>query len=247
MTEQPTLYNSVAPLRNVSNLVTLTDRVMNRAYGLPGMACFYGFSGYGKTTAATYTANKFQANVVQVKSCWTARKLCQAILIDLGVKPRPTVADMVDQIAEALARSGRPLLIDDAQYLVARRMVEVIRDIYESSGAAIILIGEEQLPQELQRWESVHGRMMDWVAAVPAEIADVVHLARIYAPGIRVEADLQADIHRVTAGSIRRICSCLDKVAEVARVTGADAMSRAGWGTRGWPTGQAPAPRRAAA
>lgn len=247
MTDKPGLYNSVAPLRNVSNLVALVERVQNRAHGLPGMACFYGFSGFGKTTAATYAANHFQAYCVQVKSCWTSRKLCQAILTDLGLKPARTVPDMVDQVAEQLARTGRPLLIDDAQYLVARRMVEVLRDIYESSGAAIILIGEEQLPQELQRWESVHGRMMDWVAALPGEVRDVAMLARIYAPGIEITSDLAAEIHRTTAGSIRRICSCLDKVAEVARVQGLASMSRADWGTRAFPTGQAPAPRRAVA
>ncbi len=69
VTETPSLFNSVAPLRNVSNLVARIDRVHNRAYGLPGMACFYGVSGYVKTTAATYVTNKFRANVVQVKSC----------------------------------------------------------------------------------------------------------------------------------------------------------------------------------
>jgi DNA transposition AAA+ family ATPase len=221
--------------------------VQNRSHGLPGLACFYGFSGYGKTTAATYAANKFQAYCVQVKSCWTARKLCQAILIDLGVRPARTVPDMVDQVAEHLARSGRPLLIDDAQYTVSRRMVEVVRDIYESSGAAIVLIGEEQLPQELQRWESVHGRMLDWVAAVPADPADVGHLARIYAPGIEIDADLQAEVHRVTGGSIRRICACLDRIREMALTEDLGRVGRAAWGTRAFPTGQAPAPRRAAA
>ena len=51
-------------------------------------------------------------------------------------------------------------MIDEADYLVSRHMIEVIRDIYESSRATIILIGEEMLPQSLTRWERVHNRML---------------------------------------------------------------------------------------
>ena len=36
--------------------------------------------------------------------------------------------------------------------------------------AAIVLIGEELLPQKLQAWERFHGRILDWVAAEPGSI-----------------------------------------------------------------------------
>ena len=88
------LFNSVAPLRNVGALVELIDRVQKRGHGLPGMATFYGPSGYGKTTAAIYAANKYRAYQVQVKSAWTAKKLCTAILQDQGLQPARTIADM---------------------------------------------------------------------------------------------------------------------------------------------------------
>ena len=85
MSETNQLYNSVAPLRNVTALVTLIHRVKERALGLPGMATFYGYSGYGKTTAAVYAANKFNALQVQVKESWTGKKLCQAILGEMSL------------------------------------------------------------------------------------------------------------------------------------------------------------------
>lgn len=247
MTETTTLYNSVAPLRNVAALVGLIDRVQNRTHGLPGMATFYGFSGYGKTTAATYAANKFQAYHVQVKSVWTSKKLCEAILTELGVRPARVIGDMVDQIANQLARDGRPLLIDEADHLVKKRMIEVVRDIYESSGAAIILIGEERLPQDLQQWERVHGRMLDWVAAQPGTIEDVAALAPIYATGIEIDADLRKHLLATSSGSIRRICVNLERVKEFAQTRGLRAVAASDWGQRGFFTGQAPTPRRAVA
>lgn len=247
MTDRNGLYNSVAPLRNVAALVALIDRVKDRAHGLPGMATFYGPSGYGKTTAAVYAANRFQAFTVQVKSSWTARKLCEATLTDLGLKPHRTIADMVDQVSDHLAMTGRPLIIDEADFLLTRNMIEIVRDIYESSGAPVILIGEELLPQKLRQWERVHGRMLDWVAAQPADIRDLGHLAPIYCPGVSLDADLKDYLLKVSQASIRRICVNLARVHEFALTRGMTAVTRGDWGKADFFTGEAPAPRRAVA
>jgi len=244
MTQAPRLINSVAHLSNMTAFVGLVERVRNRAYGLPGLGVFYGFSGFGKSTAATYSANHFRAYNVAVKSTWTAKKLCLAILTDLGIHPAKTVADMVDQVAEHLARNDRPLIIDEADHLVARRLIEVVRDIYESSGAAIILVGEERLPQNLQQWERVHGRVLDWVAAQPASPADVAKLVELHSPDVPFDTDFQAAILTACNGSTRRVCINLETMRMVALENGWDRLSLARWGKRAFFTGAAPAPRR---
>lgn len=244
MTEQPQLYNSVAPLRNVTALTSLIERVKSRAYGLPGMATFYGYSGYGKTTAAIYATNKFNAIQVQVKESWTGKKLGQSILSEMSILPAKTIADMIEQIAAELAYSDRVLIVDDAQYLIKRGMIGHIRDIYESSGATIILIGEERLPQDLQRWENIHGRMLDWVAAEPACISDVDHLARIYAPKVTLEAGFKDHLLKASQHSIRRVCVNLNKVAEFAQTHGHDVVDVKAWGDRAFFACTAPKARR---
>ncbi len=244
MTEQPRPINTVAPLQNVASLVELIARVKSRGYGLPGLATFYGRSGDGKSTAALYAANRFRAYQVQVKSTWTAKKLCEAILLDLAIPPARNTADMVDQISEQVAISERPLIIDEADFLVSRNMIEVVRDIYESSGATIILIGEELLPQKLQRWERVHGRMLDWVGTQPASLADVTELAKIYAPGIRLDDDIKAHILKVSHASIRRISVSLDRVREFARTRNTRQVEKADLPKIDFFTGTAPLPRK---
>lgn len=219
--------NTIAPLRNVMLLAELIERVLNRKAGLPGMATFHGFSGYGKSFAAMYAANKHRAYHVQVKSVWTRKKLCLSVLTEMGVAPAATISDMVDQIGQQLSLSGRPLIIDEADYLVAKNMVEVIRDIYESSQSTIILIGEEQLPQKLKVWERVHGRMLDWVAAEPASLADAKHLARLYCRGITVADDLLEALSTASAGSVRRTCVNLDRVREQAQTAGLTEIDKA--------------------
>jgi len=244
MTEQPTLYNSFAPLRNVVALTQLIERCDSRAHGLPGMAVFYGPSGFGKSTAAIFAANKYGALHIQVKSTWGARKICTSILSEAGVKPATTVADMQEQISEYLAVSDRPLLVDEADYLVSKRKIELIRDIHDGSNATVIMIGEEALPTRLKAWERIDGRIMSWVAAEPGTLADVAPLARIYAPGICVAEDLRRKILAASQGSIRRICTNLAHVNERARTRGVTEMNLETWGSGEFPSGIAPAPRR---
>lgn len=244
MSEQSNLHNSVAPLRNVAALVQLVDRVQNRGFSLPGMAVFYGPSGFGKTTAAVYAANKFDAYTVQVKSCWSRASLCKGIVQEMGLSPRRTVPEMVDQVAEQLAMTDRPLLIDEADHLVARKMIEIVRDIYESCQAPVILIGEEGMPQKLQRWERVHGRILSWEQAQPGSMADLNHLAPIYAPGIEIDEELKGKLLSASNRSIRRICVNLAAVSEVAHTSGLSCVTLTDWGNRSFHDGRAPAPRR---
>lgn len=246
MLDDTPTYGSIAPLRNVQALTELISRVQARLDGLPGMACFHGPSGYGKTSAAAFAVNRFGAHHVQVKSCWTRKKLCEAILKDVGIQPGRTIADMVDQIAEALLRSGRPLLIDEADHLVDQKKIELVRDIHESSHATVILIGEEQLPIKLLQWERVHGRMADWVAAEPATLDDVGHLAPIYSRGVGLDVDLQERLLDESRASMRRIAINLGRVREFGRRMGKTQVGLADFAGERFFSGEAPAPRRIA-
>ena len=236
-------FNSVATLRNVMAMVALIQRVKDRAATLPGMAVFYGPSGYGKTTAATYAANSFQAYQVQAQSTWTKKSLCEAILTELGLELRGRVDQMVRDISREIAATGRPLLIDEADHLVSRGLIELVRDIYEGSEATIILIGEEELPRKLMRWERVHGRMLAWIPAEPGVMSDVTQLMKIYCPGLEIEPALLERILTDSRNSIRRICVNLDAVRLFALGRGLKRVTAEDWGDQNFFTGQAPNPR----
>lgn len=236
-------YKTVAALRNVMAMVSLVQRVKDRAPTLPGMAVFYGHSGYGKTTAATYAANVFNAYHVQAQSTWTKKSLCEALLTELGLEIRGRVDQMVRDISREVAATGRPLLIDEADHLVARNLVELVRDIYEGSEASIILIGEEELPRKLMRWERIHGRMLGWVRAEEGVMSDVTQLMKIYCPDLEIEPALLERILTDSRASIRRICVNLDAVRLHAVGLGITRVTEDDWGDRTFFTGQAPNPR----
>ncbi len=220
----------IIQLRNVLLFSELVDRVMRRSPGLPGLATFHGPSGYGKSFSAVYSANVYRAYYVQMKSVWTRKRLCEAVLQEMGIQPRGTIPTMLDAIGEQLALSQRPLLIDEADFLVKRGQIELVRDIYESSTAsAIILIGEESLPGNLKQWERVHGRVLDWVQAQPAGLEDAMQLAGHYCKGVVVAEDLLKRLVASAKGSVRRIAVNLDRVREFATINNLREIDAAGY------------------
>lgn len=239
-----TLYENVAPLRNVSALLTLVTRVQRRDFGLPGMATFYGPSGWGKSMAATYSANRVGALHVEVQPLWRAKQLLSCIAHELGLKPARTAADIFEQAVQFLGEYPRPILIDEADRLIRDDMIEVVRGLYEAADVPVILIGEEELPMKLQQWERVHGRMLDWVAAEPAELSDVTTLAAIYARGITLDDDLKLRLLDQSRRSLRRVSANLSEVKQTALREGWTHVTLAQWGKRQFFRGEAPPPRR---
>lgn len=235
----------IANLRNVMSMVTLVQRVVDRGPMLPGMATFYGPSGFGKTTAATYAANVFNAVHIEVRSTWTKKTFASVLCEELGLPAGRTVADMINQIARELQGTQKPLFVDEADTAVQRGMLEMIRDLYEMSGTAVIMIGEENLPRTLTKSERVHGRMLDWVGAEAAVIDDVFHLAPHYAKGVEIEDALAEMLLQDSGHSIRRVCVNLAALQEHARSTGRDRITKRDWMQSGerFSSGKAPKPR----
>lgn len=246
MSERGELYNTVAPLANVTRLMALIDRTQNRRHGLPGMGCFYGKAGFGKTTGGTYATNTLNACHVEAEPVGGTKNLLQMIVTELGERPKKTVPDLLHQAQEALAISGRCLIIDEADHILKTTMIEAVRAIHDKSGAPVILMGEELLPQRLQAWERVHGRMLAWVEAEPATLADVGHLARVYAQDVVIAPDLCEAILTASKASMRYISTNLAAIAEYAAVRGLERVGKADLGAMAFHTGEPPTLRRGA-
>ncbi|EON13060.1 AAA family ATPase [Pandoraea sp. SD6-2] len=231
---------AIAQITNLGLCDVAIERATTRSANLPGLIGFYGPSGWGKSMAANYIANTRRARYVQAKSVWTKKHFLKAVLFEMGILPAATMPEMVDQIAEELATSRRPLIIDEMDYLVARKATDLVRDLYDASHTPIMMIGEERLPDKLKEWERMHGRVMHWVPAEPVTVEDVYKLRPLYCPNINIGEDLMARLVELAHGSVRRVCVNLERIQEAAMVQGVDTMTLATWGKRELYTGQAP-------
>lgn len=245
MTDETTLYNSVAPLANVARLTQLIKRAETREIGLPGMGCIYGRAGLGKTTAAIYATNSLNACHVEALPIGGVKALLAMISTELGLRPQRTTEALFTQVAQQLSRSQRPLIIDEADHILNDRSIEIVRRLHDISSVPVILMGEELLPQRLTRWERVHSRILSWVGMEPATAQDVEHLAKIYARGVELAPDLRAALLIASRGSHRNVSTNLAHVREFATVRGLSKLTLGEWGKQPFHTGEAPAPRLA--
>ena len=133
----------------------------------------------------------------------------------MGIAAPKTAAACLDAICEQLAATQRPLILDEADYLVGKNgMVELVRDVYEGSQSPILLVGEEQMPNKLKRFERFHGRVLSWIPAQPVSLED----ARLLGD------DVLRHLVELAHGSVRRVTVNLVNLAEAAAMNNLDAV-----------------------
>lgn len=236
----------VAQVTNVAVCYEAIERIMSRHPSLPGIGVFYGRSGDGKSVAAGYIANRTRAYYVQATSICTKKSFLESVLREMTIPPAKTASEMLGQIAEELAKSGRPLIIDEFDHLTSGAKVEMVRDIYESSQGTILIIGEEMLPKKLERWERFHGRVHSWVPAQPATANDAALLAKVYAPKVAIESQVLEQLVGAVRGSTRRTCTNLEMLGQRALESGIRSVTMSDIEQllpQGFITGQSPKPR----
>lgn len=240
---EPAVNSTFAAARNVTLCAGVMDQLMHRAPNMPGLGVFSGPSGYGKSIAAAHCANEYEAVYVECRSYFTQKSLLLAILNEMGIRPGKTIYEMVEQIGEQLALSGKGMVIDETDHIADRNLIELLRDIYEVSGAPILMIGEERFAQKLKRWERFHNRVLVWELAQPTDLADARKFAKLYSTDVAIADDLLKKIVDTTRGCARRICVNVENVRKEGAKLGVKLLDLAHWGDRPIYTGEAPTRR----
>lgn len=246
MTKHTTPVNRVANIANLDLVAVAAEKLLSRQDSLPGIGVMYGEAGRGKTIACSALANQSRGYYVQMRSAWSRKTLLEKILFEMGIKPAGTIPHLLDQVCEQMAASRRPLIVDEFDFcLRSDGMVELVRDIYEGSQGTLLLIGEEQIPQKLKRWERFHSRVMAWIPALPVTMDDARKLAPIYSNQVVIADDLLQRVVDLAHGSVRRVCVNLTRIHEEAMLRAESEMSLAKWGDLDLYTGDAPKRRTA--
>ncbi len=243
-----TLNPATANLLNVSLAIELAEVAINRRNrSLPGVVCYSGHSGLGKSTAADFVALTYRGYYVEFAKHWRKQELVERIMFVMGISKTKELKNLtacIDEITAELSVSNRPLIIDEFDQLTDRDnsadYLEIIRYIAKRSKGSIMLIGEEGLPQKLAKYEKFHNIILDWKQAVTADIGDCQILARHYYPGLEIHDDLLGKTVRDCHGITRRICTNLEAFATEADSLGITSIGLAEWGARGLNTGAPP-------
>ena len=233
--------STVAELHNVQLAVQLLTRASERPEHLPGIITLTGYSGYGKTYAASYVANMFKAGYVACQSTMTKKSFLEAIGREVGINTmRKTAGQLMEEICSEIIASDVPLIIDEADYLIQKDFIEIVRDIYEGTQAPILLIGEEDFPQHLAKYERFHNRILQWGLAQPCGLDDAKQLVKLYHPDMYIKDCLLKYLVDATHGVTRRIVVNLDSIYQAMLTEGLTDLTLAGWGNRKFWNGEPP-------
>jgi len=231
----------ILPVKNVSQLQVAGDALIHRSIGMPGIGLIWGPTGTGKTTAAAWYVNQVNGVYVRAMRLWSPRSMLGALASELDIDVRrKNNGEMVDAIVMRLAETGRPLFIDEADYVVeSRRLTDTLRDIHDMSTAPIILIGMHGIEKRIRGNEQFSGRIAQWVGFGGADMAD----ARMLANGlceVPVEDDLLEQMHikatpkklhgHASAGAeIRRLVVGLGQIEQYAIQAGLASIGASDW------------------
>lgn len=220
----------IVQTENILRLHEASTALMERPAGMPGMGVVHGDTGAGKSTACAWLNNKVHGVYVRARALSTPSSFLGSILKELDMEPTRSCAGMVDQVVERLALSGRPLMIDEADYVAEKpRLTETLRDIHDLSTVPVILIGMNQLTRKLDQRRQLSGRLAQAVEFGPVDMEDARTVADTLAE-VSVADDLLADLHTKAAGEIRRIVVGLNHIEQRAHSLGRDELDLKGWG-----------------
>lgn len=224
----------ILPLTSVATMAELVEYVVNRPPDLPGFAVLHGGAGMGKTTSCIWAVNKYRAYMVRCRFTSTQRGFCDDVAKELGISaPAKTIHRLVEQIGCHLAdHYRRPLIVDEADNLARRRIIEIVRDIYEGcapAGAAVILVGEQALPALLRQWERIDSRVLRSVQSPVPGLDDARSLAARVCPHLAIDDDGLQRVLTLTRASLRRMVSAFFALRDASlldgwKTAGADAV-----------------------
>lgn len=229
------------PVKNIARLKDAGDALISRAHGMPGMGLIWGPTGYGKTTAVTWFVNQCHGVYVRAMELWAPSCMLSALAgeIDIDIKGLNN-GKMVEAIVKGLVETGRPIFIDEADYVVeSKRLINTLRDIHDLSTVPVILVGMHGIEKNIKKNEQFTGRISQWVNFEGIDHND----CRLLADGlteVKIENDLLQKLFKAatpktkdTRGAeVRRLVVGLGRIERCARASGLSAI-----GLNEWPHG----------
>lgn len=233
----------VAPVKNIARFAEALESVTDADHSSERMVLVHGATGVGKSTALAYFMNRFNAVYVEASPAWSLGSMLRAILAAMGQNARQRAADMEQQIVDELAGEGRPLFVDEMDYLflpgqeTSLRMLEALHSIHDKSRMPVVMVGMDKIDRKIKAREQIARRVFQWVEFCDLDRED----ARIAADAlcdVYVEDDLLDALFAATQGRMGRMRLGLSQIERRAKSNGWDRITRAHWGDRPWQLGR---------
>lgn len=169
---------------------------------------------------------------MRARATSTPTSLLDTIGKELNLALKQRVDLKVDAIVEKLAQTGRPLFIDEADYVVGKdgenRLANTVRDLHDLATVPVILIGMAGIDRRIALSPQLSGRIAQWVEFQKCTEADAQKLADELC-AVKVASDLVGALSERAGGSIRNVTVGLAKIEQFARKKNLQRIELADW------------------
>jgi DNA transposition AAA+ family ATPase len=206
--------------------------LLDRAAGVPGMGLFVGDPGVGKTTALLAACKAFRAVYVRAEAMGSASSLMGDMCFELCIDPPHSRAARFKALCAALRDARRPVFVDEIDYLLKANdgaAIEMLRDLHDVSGAAVVMVGTRGAAARVRKWPQLDQRLLRAVEFGACTLEDAGLLARDLCE-VEMDAELIAKLHAEADGNVRRIVTGLAQIEDFARARGRAQVTAAQWG-----------------
>ncbi|NCC91719.1 MAG: ATP-binding protein [Opitutae bacterium] len=211
------LNPSFVKTRNVRNFEVLMAG-LDLAEGEGRFGLVWGQAGRGKTRTAQWYAAETRAVYLRVLAVWATSELdflC-TLARELGVLTPPRRKGPAFQaVLDKLVADPRPIILDEAEKMPSR-FLELLRDLTDLSGAAIVFVGEENLVGYLDRERRVWSRVFQQLQFEPINAGDIVFYASDVA-GLQLDKQAAEAIAQSSTGDFRLVRRDVIALAQICR------------------------------
>ena len=202
---------------NVERFLNAVAAVETRGAPEASFLLVGGDAGYGKSKTGLWWAVNNQAVYVRIKAAATPHWVLQDLVVELGEQaPAHSCEKLFAQAVGSLARSRRPLVIDEVENALDRDMaiLETIRDIGDFTEVPVILLGREYVKSRLKRHRQIWTRISAIAEFGPASLEDVGRCCEELAE-VEIAPEVVALIHDQSEGHIREVVKAIKNVERI--------------------------------
>ena len=229
----------IVPVKNVKNLTSAYEDLVQSAHGVPKMGLVHGVSGAGKTSATILLANRVNAIMVRATPTHTLSSFLSLIMKELSAAPMRRGADMVEFIVEQMQIQGRPLFVDEADSFTDPKVrcdrsfaiLETLRSIHDLANMPVMLIGMNGIDKELASRYQIMRRLSQWVEFKPLNIEDANQITKACCE-VNVEDDLINKVLAATGGNVGLLMVALSRIENAAKVNRLETIGLREWGNK---------------
>jgi len=190
--------------QNQENFLAMME-ILELGAGEGRLGAIISPAGYGKSrTTAAWAANNGSVHLLMLP-IWATSELgfLQALCRELGVlQPPATKNGCFAEALERLVGQPNPVFLDEMD--MTPRHLNLVRALAELTGAAIVLIGEEELTALLSQNKRVWSRVFQTMRFAPVSAKDIITYGR-EAAGLEVSPDGAVALQSAPGGGDWRV------------------------------------------